>query len=276
MTRGKRFSLRHWCVNKVYKMRPKNVPTGFTLIEILLVIAILCMLAAMAVPMLTGQLEAQRLKSAAEAIRSECREARVRAMQDGQILCLRMKLGTGEYLIDRILDAHFTASLSSRESNDLYRLSNEYDPFELGNFTGRMEDFILRDPDSVAEENGGIVDKLPETISVVDVIVVPDERAAFYLGLTAPGEMTIEENMAEAEGVSNRELNLGETGSRSGSLWSAPVFFYPDGATSTAAFLLKSERGRCVEIRLRGLTGSVKIFEATTVNAYTGELTPDR
>jgi len=250
--------------------------TGFTLIEIILVIAIIGLIAAMAMPVMTGTLERHRLTFAAETIRAECREARVRAMRDGQIVCLRMKLGTGEYSIDRVLDVHFTASLSSRETNDLYRLSEEYDPFEVGNFTGQMEDFILRDPDAVSEENGGRVENLPETISVADVIVVPDERAAYYLGLTVPGEMTIEENAAESEEVTNRELRLGETGGLSGALWSAPVFFYPDGATSTGAFLIKSQSGRCVEVRLRGLTGSVKIFEVTSIDNYNGELSIDR
>ncbi len=39
--------------------------------------------------------------------------------------------------------------------------------------------------------------------------------------------------------------------------WSSPIFFYPDGTTSTARLVLENERGRRIDISLRGLTGMV-------------------
>jgi hypothetical protein len=69
---------------------------------------------------------------------------------------------------------------------------------------------------------------------------------------------------------------LGETSSASGGVWSTPVFFYPDGSTSAAAMLLKNDAGRCIEIRLRGLTGVARICEITSPENYTGELNPQQ
>jgi Tfp pilus assembly protein FimT len=45
-----------------------------------------------------------------------------------------------------------------------------------------------------------------------------------------------------------------------------PVFFYPDGSTSTARLVLINSRGRCVTITMRGLTGMVKVSEVQTQN----------
>jgi prepilin-type N-terminal cleavage/methylation domain-containing protein len=50
----------------------------------------------------------------------------------------------------------------------------------------------------------------------------------------------------------------------SASDWSDPVLFYPDGTTSTARLVLKSDRGLGVELSLRGLTGVVTVGEMYT------------
>ena len=249
---------------------------ALTLIELMLVLVILLALAAIALPALSGILENQRLRHSAGLVRNEWKDARLKAMEEGQIICVRYKLGGNEMLIDRVLDAHFTASLSSRETSDRYRFSNELDPFERGGFTGQMEDFILRDPGMASEETGARLVTFPGSVFVVDVIAFPDERTAFYLGLTTAGENEVEENVSESEEVTRLETRLGETSAQDGAVWSTPIFFFPDGATSTAAVLLKNDRDKCVEIRLRGLTGTGTICEMTTPEYYEGELEATR
>ncbi|MDR1141989.1 MAG: prepilin-type N-terminal cleavage/methylation domain-containing protein [Planctomycetaceae bacterium] len=246
---------------------------AFTLIEILLVLIILLVLAGAGIPLLQGSLENQRLKSSAEIIRGEWHNARIKAMEEGQILCFRCQLGGSELVLDRILDSHFTAGLSSRETTRRFDQSGELDPFEKGGFTGELEDFILRDPSLATEENGSQWIKLPDSVFVADVIALAEERAVFYLGLTTPGETdVVEENVSESEAVTNQEIRLGETTGSNGKLWSTPIFFYPDGTTSTAAVLLKNNRGHCIEVRLRGLTGIAKLTEINSAENYSGEL----
>ena len=250
--------------------------SAITLIELMLVVVILLVLAAISAPIVSGVLETQRLQHSAGVVRTEWKEARLRAMEEGQIFCVRYKLGGSEMLIDRILDAHFTASLSSRETSDRYRLSNEPDPFERGGFTGQTEDFILRDPSLASETTGSRRVFLPGTVFVADVMTRPDERTAFYLGLTTAEETSAEENVSESEEVTRQEPRLGETSASDGGVWSTPIFFFPDGTTSTAAVLLKNDRDKCVEIRLRDLTGTGMICPMTSVEYYDGELDPSR
>jgi competence protein ComGC len=41
--------------------------------------------------------------------------------------------------------------------------------------------------------------------------------------------------------------------------WSQPIFFYPDGTTSTARLVLQNKQGRTIQLALRGLTGVVTV-----------------
>jgi len=72
---------------------------GFTLIEILLVLAILVVLAAAAVPTLRGVLREAELRSAADAVRTEWTRAHVAAMKSGRIQVFRYELGGRKYTI---------------------------------------------------------------------------------------------------------------------------------------------------------------------------------
>ena len=252
---------------------------GFTFVEVTVVLVILVLIAMLGIPALQGTLAQQQLRSSANQIRGEWVESRVRAMDEGQIFCMRAQIGGSTIIISRVLDAHFTAGFSSRQTTSRFDAYNELDPFEKGGFTGNTYDFILQDPDSITEKEGTIIIKLPGTVVVADVITVVEERAAFYLGLTAPGEtegrMDGSEEYFELEAMTTGEVRLGETAGVDGT-WSSPIFFYPDGSTTTAAMLLKNNTKRCIEIRLRGLTGSTMATEITLTSDYAGELEPER
>jgi len=253
---------------------------GFTLVEILLVLFILSLVAVLGISVMRGTLAQQQLKYSANRVRGEWRDANVRAMEEGQIFCMRGKIGGSTIIIDRVLDTHFTAGLSSRQTTTRFDASSEYDPFEKGGFTGEMQDFILRDPDLATENFNVIKIELPSTVTIADVIAVAEERSAFYLGLSAPGERetTNDEDIEiyNIEALWTGEMRLGETSCTDGTVWSTPIFFYPDGSTSTAAILLKNEAGRCIEIRLRGLTGSSMATGIKMITDYIGELDVNR
>ncbi|MDR0391633.1 MAG: prepilin-type N-terminal cleavage/methylation domain-containing protein, partial [Planctomycetaceae bacterium] len=225
---------------------------GFTLLEIMIVIGIFSLVLSAGVFAFSGLVEGQRLRAAAVMIRAEISEARSKAMESGQIFCIRCQVGGDVLIIDRILDVHFTAGLSSRSTSRRFDAYNELDPFEEGGFVGDYTDFIIRDPNNTSQERGTQFVNLPTGVKVVDLIAIPDERATFYLGLTGDDESTINDEMLVNEEIDNRNIRLGET-SAGEKLWSTPIFFYPDGTCSTAALLLKNSKDQCIEIRLRGM-----------------------
>jgi prepilin-type N-terminal cleavage/methylation domain-containing protein len=248
---------------------------GFTLIEVILVLVILVLIATLGIPLLRGTLAQQELKYAADQLRGEWMDTRVHAMEEGQIFCMRGKIGGSTLIIDRVLDTHFTAGLSSRQTTSRFDASNEYDPYEKGEFTGEMQDFILRDPNRITAGTSTTVIELPGSVMIADVIAVAEERSAFYLGLAVPEGQEADE-IYGIEAIMTGELRLGETAGSEGTAWSTPIFFYPDGSTSTAAVLLKNGAGRCIEIRLRGLTGTGTVTGIALTTNYIGKLEVNR
>ncbi len=91
-----------------------------------------------------------------------------------------------------------------------------------------------------------------------------DEDPAFMLGAEPrlPDEITFLSGETAADSRS-ASVAVEETGAvASGQGWSEPIYFYPDGSTSTASVVLKNEYDRCVELSLRGLTGVVTVSDA--------------
>jgi len=79
--------------------RSQNRRLGFTLMELMLVLGVIVALGAMAAPSLSRTWERQRLKAAAEQLRSVCSRAHVAAMRTGQIQVLRFELGGSQYMV---------------------------------------------------------------------------------------------------------------------------------------------------------------------------------
>jgi prepilin-type N-terminal cleavage/methylation domain-containing protein len=66
---------------------------GLTLLEIVIVLALLVILAGVAMPAFTGVIRRQRLRSAAESVRAEWMRAHIQAMKTGRIHVYRYQAG---------------------------------------------------------------------------------------------------------------------------------------------------------------------------------------
>lgn len=112
---------------------PKGPAGGFTLVELLLVLSLVVLLAALATPALTGTLARVRLDAAAEQVRTAWADARLEAMRTGSPVAFQCRLETSEYTLSKLEDA--TAALQgSTETADQVRLADdEHD--DLGDVT---------------------------------------------------------------------------------------------------------------------------------------------
>lgn len=72
-----------------------------TLLELVLVLAVLVVVAALVVPSLDRPFAAQRLRSAAHLVRSTLTKARVEAMRSGEVQLFRFQPETGDYRVER-------------------------------------------------------------------------------------------------------------------------------------------------------------------------------
>ncbi len=76
-----------------------NRRSGFTLLEILLVLAVFVAITAMAVPAVTGIFSGQQMRSAADIVRARLADARVRAIKTGDVYAFFYQRGGGDYWV---------------------------------------------------------------------------------------------------------------------------------------------------------------------------------
>ncbi len=84
--------------------------SAYTLIEIVLVLALLVAMSAMVLPELRGPIARQRLVSAAETIRAAWNNARSDATMTGEIHLFRYEPDTGNYAVQRWINADTSSS----------------------------------------------------------------------------------------------------------------------------------------------------------------------
>jgi Tfp pilus assembly protein FimT len=83
---------------------------AYTVLELMLVLALMVVLGALAYPELQGPIARQRLRSAAEVIRGAWNNARSDAMTTGEIHLFRYEPGSGNYQVQRWINADTSSS----------------------------------------------------------------------------------------------------------------------------------------------------------------------
>ena len=256
----------------LHTLAPPQHRSAFTLLELLLVLALMVAAVAAALPSLKTSFSNQRLQKAAEQIRAEWTRARARAIKTGQTQIFRHTLYSRRFL---------TTPLVSWE--DDVEASPLLNPSALGREAGTSRDFLNRGtlpqnrttpnplrsglpnsqtsmPDQPSLESWGIRwRELPQEVVFLGADVQLDQRTLSQLS-TLPEEPVPDFEVDPRE----RDRLQGTTETT----WGTPVFFFPDGTTSTVRLLLANEQQRTIEVWLRGLTGTTRVGPIQSVATY--------
>lgn len=227
------------------RLRDRSDRRAFTLLELLLVMAVFAAVAAVAMPAVGVLLADRRLDRAADQLQAELSGLRARAIREGQVLALQTAAGETRILVEPVLHAGDATESASGGGLPSALLSGAEQATAAGNGAAGTS----LPGQSIARR----VIQLPEAVTVVSVATSPVggsgslERASMLVR-TDLSAGPIAGGMAAGE--------VGET-----LLTGNPqptVYFYPHGATSNAAIVLSHpEAGRAV-VTLRGLTGEVR------------------
>jgi len=205
---------------------------GVTLLEFMLVLALLVMVGAMAYPSFRVPFQMQTLRKAGEQVRVEWCRARIKAMKTGQIQMFTFEPETGSFTLQH----YYT----------------EQDILEVDASLGGMGTGMTGGAQAInsAQQSGGSslpAPELPEGVVFATVEVQSDMRSL----------QLQQETQGSVPGMSPQTL----------AQQSPPVLFYPDGTTSDAKIALTNEYQRLyVVVSIRSLTGIVKVSELVSAD----------
>jgi prepilin-type N-terminal cleavage/methylation domain-containing protein len=192
--------------------------SGFTLLELLLVLMVMVTLAALSWPRLTRYLQQQGVQDNAEQVRQLLDRARVRAVEEGRTLQMRFEPHGRHYVLLPYEPVDPNQPLDSTAAA----------PFSASSGTA----VIKTDPYRAY------------TLS---------EDCHFHVdSRLISGKQTIAERLADPwtahleNGLAVKDI-----------AWSAPILYYPDGSASDGSLVVMDAKRRYIKLHVRGLTGAV-------------------
>jgi prepilin-type N-terminal cleavage/methylation domain-containing protein len=213
--------------------RRRNRAPGFTLLELLLVLAVLVAVAALAAPAFYGPLENFRLRKGADVVRVQLAKARSAAMRSGRTMVFRFQM-----------------------SQPLFETQPWYSE----------EDFLeSSDLFGLAEPSSGVV---PLPGQSAGAAPSAPAQAGAMTSDSRPVQGTLPENVyfAGLESlVTIRDASMRQVMENQAQAdWSPPILFYPDGTSSTVRVILGNSRQQFIIVKLRGLSGVAEITDLMT------------
>jgi type II secretory pathway pseudopilin PulG len=203
----------------------------------MLVLVLIVVAMAIALPSLNRSLKTWELKSAADTILAECNRARSKAIRDGEIYVFRFAQQSGQYMSGPWLEgSELPDGLSVAQfENPIAPNVSDVDP------TAR---------DDLRFANSHKVQQLPEDV--------------LFLGIQFETKAAIDGETIRAPDY--EVLSGGQQVASTG--WSAPILFYPDGTSSPAQIYLHNDRQQAIAITLRAMTGSGRVSDIETVGDF--------
>lgn len=212
---------------------------AYTLLEVILVLAILAAMAAIVAPSIGDAFQRQKLNLSIDHLRTDWDRARLTAMKTGQIQAFTCTIGERTYSITPYMTGDDTNNASTGAT-----VMTAAGTVGQATSTG-----MLTTPTSSSTSSGSSSSSektLQEDVTFVSCAVSGDMRAM---------------SIASSQGGLVGMQSMNQT-----------VLFYPDGSTSTAEAIIQIESGTQRAVRIRGLTGSTQVLtpgESPTV-AETG------
>jgi len=206
-----------------------------TLLELMLVLALLVAFAGIAIPSFESMVSSRRLSQSIEKIRNEIMEGRVTAMRTGQAQVIRMTLQGKDYSISPWLGGSEAQDASAGAT---VMQSGQVIQTQATTGGGAVS----------TSESSGSTRQLSEGVQFSMVETLIDSRNA----------LAIEQSGGTVQ-------TTGGSSQGDGAGLSSPLLLYPDGSCTTAQIILIDEKGRRMAIQIRGVTGQLKSMRLAAV-----------
>lgn len=225
---------------------------GYTLLELLIVLAVLAAIAALMIPAVRGPLDKSRLTSAAQQVQASIAKTRALAVREGVAVQLRYRINGQQLVIERV-----PGSLTTDLPLQIDDGSNS-EPGSAPAVPSQPESLAATE-DSASEEGLSALSdsgvnpvrlrefELPSgvTFAVPTSSLSPDQSTDLSADL-----VTEQSTPTSLQGTLANGQGLDE--------WSEPIIFQPDGRTRNTTLRLNGQRDFYVQVFVRGLTGTAR------------------
>lgn len=236
------------CTRKIKRGR---VRYGFTLLELLIVLALLVMLMSMGFPSVHRMHVRNQLTSSAQQLQAELYRTRLEAMKNGKAYVFRYQYGSSlfEVLPKEVYDQREESKIGGGAVSAGAELLEE----ETSDTFSEPEEreFVDTATRQMIAGSYGIYEKQLSNGIVFLQATLPDRAGTPENDLMAPPP---DFEDLENEDSSTERIPTG---------WSPPILFFPNGRTSQTSVLLQTTGLHHFrrQLFLRGLTGTARIVE---------------
>jgi prepilin-type N-terminal cleavage/methylation domain-containing protein len=241
---------------------------GFSLLELLIVLAIVVSVAGLAIPAMRGPLDKARLTSAAKDVQASLAKARALAIREGTAVQFRYEPGGSRFVIERRVETGFLPVTVLDESGTATATPSGLMSESRESPSGELS--------SVDAEESSADSTWPTTLREGQLPVGVTFAAATF---SEPDAGTNPLSEMGTTALSTTETSTQAAAVAGVSAWSVPIEFTPAGRTSDHVVRLLGQREFYVDVTLRGLTSMIRysppqrLPSAATAGATTTDFT---
>ena len=201
---------------------------GMTLIEILVVLALLVVIGGLVVPVFAGSIASVRLRRAGDQVLTGWSRARAEAIESGAPYQFRFTPNTGTFVIEP-----WTGLLGAENSS------------------------------AVGTTPAAATGASTTTTTTTSSTATTATSSSTVSNTALPEEIIFQSGELAVEDIQSGERSVASLQDAGESL-STPILFFPDGTASDASILLTNGKKQFVRVTLRGLTGVGRASEVLT------------
>lgn len=232
-------------------------PRGFTLLELLITLAILTTIVGFTLPSLWNPLEKSRLQGAARSMKAYLATARSTSIRQNRVIQFRCELEGSRCILESVEPLQQLPVQIQNDTSTAISTPSGLTADETENELTETASEVTSEESERADSDSRVIRYWDLPDGVFFNFVAFENSVSGFRGKAGEAGSAVSNSLSRPGDESS-----GETSTVADSVidpphrWSAPVLFRPEGRCQDAVIRIQGQRGFAIEVQLRGLTGT--------------------